>query len=113
MRSLLTLAVVLGLAVAGAAAQPADCPTLPPSGPMQPVVIDQGGRPGGQGKGADGHGERSGGRGERSEGTGQIIIGVPAQAPRTDCGEPSLPADVLRGAPGDLLRGTPPAQGAR
>ncbi|HTW72162.1 MAG TPA: hypothetical protein VME47_19930 [Acetobacteraceae bacterium] len=44
---------------------------------------------------------------------GQALLNLPMQAPRTDCGEPSAPADVLRGEPGDLLRGTPSAPGER
>ena len=39
---------------------------------------------------------------------GKANIEVPMAAPQTECGEPSAPSDVLGGAPGDLLRGTPP-----
>ncbi|HUN44665.1 MAG TPA: hypothetical protein VMU81_30620 [Acetobacteraceae bacterium] len=91
------LVFLLGMAGSGAMAQPADCPTVTaPQGPSLPVTIDLGGRPG-----------------VPSGVTGQMELGVPMQAPRTDCGEPSVPADVLRGEPGDLLRGTPSAPGDR
>ena len=87
----------LGMAVSAARAQPADCPTVPaPQSPSVPVTIDLGGRPG-----------------VPSGVTGQALLAVPLQAPRTDCGEPSAPADVLRGEPGDLLRGTPAPPGGR
>jgi len=88
---------VAGLGVAasgGALAQPADCPTVPAQGPSIPLSIDLAGRPG-----------------VPSGTTGQAWVQVPMQAPRTDCGEPSAPKDVLRGEPGDLLRGgADPAQ---
>ena len=46
--------------------------------------------------------------------SGRTTLEVPMQAPRTDRGEPSAPADVLGGEPGDLLRGTPtPDKAAR
>ena len=85
------LVVAIGLATvtSGAAAQPADCPAAPaPQGSSLPLAIDLAGRPG-----------------TPSGVTGQALIAVPMQAPRTDCGQPSTPADVLHGEPGDLLRG--------
>jgi hypothetical protein len=73
-------------------AQPADCTTRPAPVPSQFLGIDlkgQSGVPAGV--------------------TGKAFIAVPLQLPSIDCGEPSAPVDVLGGAPGDLLRGTPPA----
>jgi len=89
MRVLLA-AIGLGLTAAGAMAQPADCPAVPaaPGGSL-PVTIDLSGR-----------------SGVPSGVNGKAWVNVPMQAPRTDCGEPAAPADVLRGEPGDLLRGT-------
>ncbi len=89
MRGLLAAAGLV-LAASGAMAQPADCPTLPAQGPSIPVTVGLAGRPG-----------------VPSGVKGKAWIAVPMQAPRTDCGEPSAPADVMRGEPGDLLRGTP------
>lgn len=89
--------VLLSVAASGAMAQPADCPTLPAPRPSLPVTIDLAGRPG-----------------VPAGVTGRAHAAVPMQAPQTDCGEPSTPADVLRGEPGDLLRGTAaPAQVGR
>ncbi len=97
MRGMLTV-MALGLMTACAMAQPADCPPRPASpGPSQRLSINLAGRPG-----------------VPSGVTGRTVIEVPLAAPQTECGEPSAPADVLRGAPGDLLLGTPaPAPTAR
>jgi len=82
---------VLGLAACSAVAQPADCPTVSPPALSQRLSIDLKGRPG-----------------VPSGVSGKATIAVPLQAPQTECGEPSAPTDILRGAHGDLLRGTPP-----
>ncbi len=93
----LPLLVVLGLVASGAMAQPADCPTRPAPEPSQRLAIELAGRPG-----------------VPAGVTGKAFVAVPMQAPQTECGEPSAPSDVLGGAPGDLLRGTPPpAQAGR
>lgn len=90
-------AIGLAMALSRAAAQPADCPTAPaPPGSSLPVAIDLAGRPG-----------------VPSGVKGQALLAVPMQPQPTDCGQPSAPADVLHGEPGDLLRGTPPAPGER
>ena len=73
----------------GAAAQPADCMVHEAPGPSLPLAIDLARRPGVP-------------RGV----TGQAYVELPLGAPQTDCGEPSVPRDVLRGEAGDLLRGT-------
>ncbi len=83
--------VVAGLMSSGAMAQPADCPSRPAAGPSQRLSINLAGRPG-----------------VPSGVTGRTVIEAPMQAPQTECGEPSAPSDVLGGAPGDLLLGTPP-----
>ena len=87
-----TLRFVLAMLMApGARAQPADCPTLPATGPSVQVGVAIGGAPG-----------------VPSGTTGRAYVPVPMQAPRTDCGEPSVPADVLHGPPGDVLGGPRP-----
>ncbi len=76
-----------------AAAQPADCPPAPSTGPVVPLAIDIAGRPGVP-KGA----------------SGQAYIDVPMGAPAgTACHEdpPKPPRDVLRGEPADVLAGPP------
>ena len=95
MRGLLT-AAGLAVAASGAMAQPADCPSLPSQGPSVSVTVGLAGR-----------------WGMPRSVNGEAGIDVPMQAPRTDCGEPSAPTDVLRGEPGDLLRGTPAPAGER
>jgi hypothetical protein len=82
--------VMLGLMASDVMAQPADCPTRSASGPSQRLSINLAGRPG-----------------VPAGVTGKTVIEVPMQPAQTECGEPSAPADVLGGAPGDLLRGTP------
>jgi hypothetical protein len=81
--------VTLELMASGAMAQPADCATRSTPGPSQRASINVAGRPGAP-----------------AGVTGKTAIEVPMQAPQTECGEPAAPADVLGGAPGDLLRGT-------
>ena len=95
-RVLLLTTVLIGGA-AGATAQPADCPDVSTGTLSMPLGIDLAGRPG------------------VPAGThAKARVAVPLQAPVTDCGEPSSPADVLHGQPGDLLRGTPlPASGSQ
>jgi hypothetical protein len=95
--------ILLGLAASGAMAQPTDCPTQPAPGPSLPLAIDLAGRPG-----------------VPAGVTGKVFVEVPTRPPpemergETECGEQSAPTDVLGGAPGDLLRGTPrPAQTGR
>jgi hypothetical protein len=94
MREVLLGAVLIGAIAAAvtpdASAQPADCATQPAAGPAMNLAIDLAGRPG-----------------VPAAVTGKAFVAVPMQAPRTECGEPSSPADVLGGEPGDLLRGTP------
>lgn len=95
MQSLLVVAVLLGGTV-GAAAQPADCPVAHYPGASMQIGIDlagQGGVP--------------------PAATGRAYVDVPMQAPDTDCGEPPAPSDVLRGEPGDLLRGPGPDRPSR
>ena len=71
-------------------AQPADCPTAPPQGPVLPLALDLAGRPGVP-------------RGI----TGQAFVAVPLTPQGNACHDaPPPPRDVLRGAPSaDLLRG--------
>jgi hypothetical protein len=93
------LAVLLATALAAGGApraQPADCATRPADEPALPLGIDLAGRPG-----------------VPSGVTGQAYVTLPLQAPSSDCGEPSLPADILHGEPGNLLRGNTPARGPR
>jgi hypothetical protein len=82
--------VMLGLVASSAMAQPADCPSRSTTGPSQRLSINLAGRPG-----------------VPSSVTGKTVIEAPMPPAQTECGEPSAPADVLGGAPGDLLRGTP------
>ncbi len=86
----LTLAALLvALSLRTASAQPADCPTEPASGPTMPLALDLQGMPG-----------------VPSGTTGQALITVPMAPPGIACSEvPRPPSDVLRGEPGDLLRG--------
>jgi hypothetical protein len=89
--------LVVVLAMSGAMAQPADCPRQPAPGPSMPLSIDLAGRPG-----------------VPAGVTGKAFVEVPMEAAQTECGEPPAPSDVLGGAPGDLLRGTPaPARAGR
>jgi hypothetical protein len=85
------LCVLLGLVARGAIAQPADCPPRAAAGPSQHLAINLAEQPG-----------------VPSGVKGSAKIEIPMTAPQTECGEPSAPSDVLGGAPGDLLRGTPP-----
>jgi hypothetical protein len=71
-----------------ASAQPADCLTAPPSGPMLPLSLDLGGR----------HGVPSGV-------SGQAYVAVPMETPGIACAIPPPSSDVLRGPPSDVLRG--------
>ena len=86
--------LLLVLASFRVAAQPADCPSMPPSGPMLPLSLDLAGRPGVP-------------RGV----TGQAYVYLPMGAPGVACDNPPPPRDVLRGEPlmgppsADLLRG--------
>jgi hypothetical protein len=88
MRSLLTGLLLLVLAPLGVAAQPADCASVPSSGPMLLLSLDLGGRPGVP-------------RGV----TGQAWVDVPMGAPGVACPAESRapPRDILRGEPGNLL----------
>ncbi len=86
---LMLAALLVALSLRTATAQPADCPTEPASRPMMPLALDLQGRPG-----------------VPSGTTGQALIGVPLTPPGMACREvPRPPSDVLRGEPGDLLRG--------
>ena len=72
-----------------ATAQPADCPAEPASGPTLPLSIDLAGR-----------------TGVPSSTSGQAYVNVPLTPPGMACHDrPAPPSDVLRGEPGDLLRG--------
>jgi hypothetical protein len=86
------LAILLLTSVScGAAAQAADCPTEPEpsSGPTLPLALDLAGR-----------------NGVPSRTTGQAYVSVPLTPPGMACHDAHPPpADVLRGEPGDLLRG--------
>ena len=84
------LAVLLAtIALGGADVAPADCPTETSPGPTLPLSIDLQGR-----------------RGVPSGTTGQAYIDVPLTPPAVACREaPTHPSDVLRGEPGDVLRG--------
>ena len=75
--------------LSGAAAQPADCPSEPSSGGTLSLSLDLAGR-----------------SGVPSGTTGQAYVLVPLAPPGVACREPpARPADILRGEPGDLLRG--------
>jgi hypothetical protein len=88
MRSLLAVLLLLTFTSLGAVAQPADCASEPTSGPMLPLSLDLGGRPGVP-------------RGV----TGQTYVDVPMGPPGLACsGEPRAPPrDILLGEPGNLL----------
>ncbi|HME19807.1 MAG TPA: hypothetical protein VKI44_00315 [Acetobacteraceae bacterium] len=86
---LVLVALLLVVVSRGAAAQPADCPTEPSAGPMLPLALDLAGR-----------------TGVPSGTTGQAYVAVPLTPPGIACRDaPPPPRDVLRGEPGDLLRG--------
>ena len=86
--TMMQLAVACGLSIS-ATAQPADCPTEPTSGPLLPLALDLAGR-----------------TGVPAGTTGQALVTMPLTPPGIACRDPqSPPADVLRGEPGDLLRG--------
>jgi hypothetical protein len=69
------------------AAQPADCPVEPSTGPMLPLSLDLAGRPG-----------------VPASTTGKAYVAVPMGAPGVACRDaPPPPSDVLRGEPGDTL----------
>jgi len=97
----LIVALLLVLLACPAMAQPADCVTPQPAGPVVPMAIDLAGRPG-----------------VPTGVHGLAAINVPMGAPAGNAchDEAPLPRDVLRGEPGDLLNGTPvnlpPAAGA-
>jgi hypothetical protein len=81
--------LLLTVGLNGAAAQPADCPPEPSSGQTLTLSIDLSGR-----------------SGVPFGTTGQAYVGVPLAVPGIACRDaPPLPSDVLRGEPGDLLRG--------
>jgi hypothetical protein len=72
-----------------AQAQPADCPTGPSKGPRLPLALDLARRPG-----------------TPAKTTGTVYVDVPLGSPGYACGRSGpLPADVLRGEPGDVLAG--------
>jgi hypothetical protein len=91
MRSWL-VSVLLMLVSAAAVAQPADCPRAAPEGPGLSLSLDLAGRPG-----------------VPSGLTGQAYLQVPVDsAGGYACDDaPPPPRDILRGAPGDVLRGPP------
>jgi len=87
MRMLPAALLLMTFAPWGLAAQPADCPSAPPTGPMLPLALDLAGRPGVP-KGV----------------TGQAYVAVPMSAPGTACQDaPPAPRDTLRGEPGSIL----------
>jgi hypothetical protein len=82
-------ALLLAVGLRGAAAQPADCPVEPSSGPTLPLALDLAGR-----------------SGVPSGTTGQAYVSVPLTPPGIACHDaPARPTDALHGEPGDLLRG--------
>ncbi len=88
MRSAFALLLLLS-ASCGAAAQPADCPTESSSGPTLPLALDLAGR-----------------NGVPFGTTGQAYVTIPLTPPGIACHDAHPPpSDVLRGEPGDLLRG--------
>jgi hypothetical protein len=90
MRFVLAIPLLVS-ASCGAAAQPADCPTEPEpsSGPTLPFALDLAGR-----------------TGVPSGTTGQAYVTVPLTPPGMACHDAHPPpSDILRGEPGDLLRG--------
>ncbi|HET7883144.1 MAG TPA: hypothetical protein VFL55_19825 [Acetobacteraceae bacterium] len=73
----------------GAIAQPADCPQEPTTAPVLPLGLDLADRPG-----------------VPPGTTGKAYVGVPMGPPGIACATAPPPVtDVLRGGPGDLLRG--------
>jgi hypothetical protein len=92
MRSLLAGLLLLVLAPHRIAAQPADCPSAPSTGPMLPLSLDLAGRPGVP------HGV-----------TGQAYVGMPMGAPGVACQDEARPPprDILRGEPDANLLGPP------
>ena len=84
---------MLLVALREVAAQPADCPAEPSAGPMLPLSLDLGGRPG-----------------VPLGVTGQAYVGVPMGGPGVTCGgAPGPPPhDILRGEPGNVLGPTSP-----
>lgn len=91
MRLLLFGLLLVIMAPRGFAAQPADCPSAPPSGPTLPLALDLAHRLGVP-KGV----------------TGQALFGVPLGAPGMSCADtPQAPRDVLHGESGDVTGGPP------
>ncbi len=85
------LALLLSFALREAVAQPADCPSAPPTGATLPLQLDLAGRPG-----------------VPPGVSGQAFVGVPMTAPGIACDDAAPPPrDILRGEPGDALRGAP------
>ena len=90
MRVLPVAMLLLAFTPRGLAAQPAECPSAPPDGPVLPLALDLAHRPGVP-KGV----------------TGQAYVAVPMGTPGIACQEaPAAPRDTLRGEPGDV-RGPP------
>jgi len=88
---LVLVALLLAVIWRGAAAQPADCRTEPSAGPALPLALDLAGR-----------------TGVPPGTTGQAYVTVPLTPPGIACRDappPPPPSEVLRGEPGDLLRG--------
>jgi hypothetical protein len=96
------IVALLVLLACPAMAQPADCVTPQPAGPVVPMSIEIAGRPGVP-------------AGVQGRARIDVPIGAPAGNACHD--EKPLPRDVLRGDPGDLLAGPsvafPPAAAAR
>jgi hypothetical protein len=92
MRPILAVLLLMLPLVREVAAQPADCASAPAGGPMLPLSLDLGGRPGVPGNVPSGV-------------TGQAYVAVPMGAPGMACQDPPRPPprDILRGEPGDLL----------
>ena len=96
---LLCACLLLTMAAQGtAAAQQADCPVEPSTGPMLPLSLDLAGRPG-----------------VPADTTGKAYVLVPMSPPGVACRDAAPPpSDILRGEPGntlgppsrDLLRGS-------
>ena len=88
MRTLLAGVLTLLAALHGVvAAQPADCPTQPSSGPVLPLSLDLAGRPG-----------------VPPGVTGQAYVAAPVGAPGVACADaPPPPRDILRGEQGSVL----------
>lgn len=87
------LSLVLAAGIAPAGAQPADCAPGPQSpGAVAPLELDLRGLPG-----------------VRPGITGQIYVAIPLTSGGMTCTDRNPPPrDVLRGEPGDLLRGPSP-----